>query len=60
MFKSLFLNETVFELNTPTLIQAQWDCECLELYDFGLKASKRSDHHRIKIKLNSILGYRLI
>lgn len=49
MLKSLFLNETVFELNISTHIQAQWGCECLELYDFGVKAYKISDHHRNKI-----------
>lgn len=60
MLKSLFLNETVFEFNIPTHIQAQWGCECLKLYDFGLKASKHADHHRIKTKFNSTLGYRLL
>lgn len=52
MLKSLFLNETVFELNTPTHIHAQWGCECLELHDFGFEAYKRSDHHRNKIIFN--------
>lgn len=37
MLKSLFLNETVFEFNIPTPIQAQWGCECLKLYEFGSK-----------------------
>lgn len=57
MLESL-LNEIVLELNIPTHMQTQWGCECLELYDFGVKACKFSDHPRNKIKFNSILGYR--